>query len=78
MISNIEDILPLGPKEAGEDLAVSPAVHNIPLVFVTDIIFADVQLASLLINARRKKWLSGINKCVIKVCLSQLACLDMI
>ena len=50
MISNIEDVLPLGTNEAGEDLAISPAVHNILLVLVTDLIFANVQVARLLVN----------------------------
>ena len=50
VISHIEDILPFGPNKTGEYLAVSPTVHNVLLILVTDLIFANVQLTRLLID----------------------------
>ena len=51
MITNIKDVLSLGPNKSGKDLTVSAAVHHVLLALSTNLIFANAQLTRLLIDA---------------------------
>ena len=77
MIANIEDILPLGSHQLGEDLAASTAVDGV-LVKLVPHILSNTELAGVLVDSPEngslgeKQRLSGVNKGVVKICLPGL------
>ena len=77
VISNVEDILALGPHQLGEDLAAAPAVDGV-LVELVPHVLPNTELPGSLVHSPKdgalgeKQRLSGVNKGVVKIRLPGL------